>query len=121
MDRVVIGSVVQVHILKQYHRYSSLLPATATTMTAVPAVEAFTATIGHQDRAATATTATTTPTTSTFTAAMSICTTSPVRAGTLSVASRNNNKSLRSVDLEFPLIYLAQSLSAPRQINLVSA
>ena len=89
MDRVVIGSVVQVHILKQYHRYSSLLPATVTAATALPTIEATTAaTIGHRDRS------TATPATSASTVAMYTCSTTSVRTVILSVASRNN-KSLR--------------------------
>lgn len=84
---MVIGSAVQVHILKQYHRYSSLLPAAAATMTAMPAVEAAAATIGHQGRTST------TPTTSASAAAMSACTTATVRSGNLSAASRQPTKS----------------------------
>ena len=61
MDRVVIGSVVQVHILKQYHSYFSLLPATVTTATAMPTVDATTASIGLQDRTTTAASPTTSP------------------------------------------------------------
>lgn len=85
---LVIGSVEQVHTEKQFLRYFSLLPATATTLTAVPTVEATAATIGHQGLTVPA------PTPSTSAAAVSVCTAPTVRTVSLSAASRNN-KSLR--------------------------
>ena len=91
----VIGSVEQVYIQKQFLRCSSLLPATVAATTAAPTIEATAAAIGHQDRTAT------TPASSASAASMSVWAASAVRAGTLSAAYRNN-KSLRSVDLEFP-------------------
>ena len=82
MVSLVIGSVEQVHIQKQFLRYFSLLPATVAAKAAVPAIEATGAPIGHRYLTAL------TPTVSTSTAAVSLCTTSSARAGTLSVASR---------------------------------
>ena len=108
------GSVVRIHIQQVYLRYSSLLPVTAPTATAMPSVEATTVAIGLQDRTAT------TPTASTSTEAMSTCTTTAVQSGTLSVVYRNN-KALRKRDLEFPMIFQVRSLSAHRLKNLVSA
>ena len=99
MVSLVIGSVGQVHIQQQYLRCFSLLPATVTATTAMPTVEATTASIGHRDLTKFLT-APLTPTASSSSAAISICTTSATAlTGTLSVASRNN-KSLRSVDLK---------------------
>ena len=82
MVSLVIGSVEQVHIQKQFLRYFSLLPATATTVMAVPPVEATTVAIGHQGLAVP------TPSTSTSTASMSAWASTAVRTGPLSAASR---------------------------------
>ena len=82
---LVFGLVVQDHILKLLLRCFFLLPATVATTTAVPAIEAMTAAIGHQDLAVLA------PTTSTFISVNSIRAATPVRLVSLSVASSNNN------------------------------
>ena len=82
MVSLVIGSVEQVHIQKQFLRYFSLLPASATAVTAMPTIEAAAATIGHQDLTVPA------PTASASTAAVSAWATTAVRTGPLSAASR---------------------------------
>ena len=82
MAGVEYGSVVRIHIQQVYLRYSSLLPVSATTTTAMPTIEAAAVTIGLQDLSAT------TPSASTSSAAVSLCTTTTVQAGTLSVVSR---------------------------------
>lgn len=100
----VIGSVVQVHIQKQFLRCFSLLPVPVTTVTAMHSVEAPTATIGHPVCTIPVLTSALL-TASTYTTTTPLWTTPPVavRMGTLSVASRND-KSLRERDLEFSLI-----------------
>ena len=107
MVRLVIGSVVRMRITRKFLRYSSLLPASATAVMPMPAVEAATAAIGRPDRTTTitATTFTTAHTTSASTAAAPVwATTATVRTGSLSVAS-SNNKSWRSEDLIFKYNY----------------
>ena len=80
---LVVGSVVLLHIQKMLLRYFSLLPATASTTTALPAVEATTASTGRPGRTAAAA-----PTASTLAVAARIRTATSVRTGTLSVVSR---------------------------------
>ena len=82
MVSLVIGSAEQVHIQQLYLKSFSLLPATVTTATAMPILEAATATIGRRGLS------TLTPAASTSTAAMSTCATTAARSGALSVASR---------------------------------
>ena len=79
--RAVIGSAAVLLIQLLYLAYFSLLQAIATT-TAMPAIEADSATIGHRGRTAPL------PMASTSTAARSICTTTTVLMGSQFVASR---------------------------------
>ena len=82
MVRMIIGSAAVQLILLRYLAYFFLLPATVSTMSAAPTIEAATATIGRQDRTATA------PTTSTSTVVRSTWATTIARTGSLSVAFR---------------------------------
>ena len=82
MARREYGSVVRIHIQQVCLRYFSLLPASVATTTAMPAVEAITATIGLRGL----TSFTQAPSTST--AEVSVWATTSARMGSLSVASR---------------------------------
>ena len=93
------GSVVRIYIQQLCLRCFSLLPAAATSMTALPAFEATSATIAPHGLAVPTPTAAYS-TASSSTAAVSTWAATSVRSGALSVVSRNN-KSPRSVDLEF--------------------
>ena len=79
--RAVIGSAAVLLIQLQYLAYFSLLRAIAST-TAMPELEATSASIGHQGRTGTM------PITSSSTAAVAISTTAAVLLGSQFVASR---------------------------------